>query len=243
MTGVQTCALPISVLVALWVPPLLDQVAGHRNISMIIDYFRNPPEAAVGFGTGIRVLLGHFDPFHALAQGSYSRLVVAGTDASTGSVVIGALVLAAWIGAALVALRMHLARVLPLHSVVATAIALGALSLSRIFGTVWYYLSLWMVGTVALALLATGWTAYTVLRARDVGGAGLVPWSRRAAMTIAAVALVAFTVECATFDAPEATLSAPLGVLVQGTDRALERGAGGTTRADRFVVKIGRAHV
>ena len=152
------------------------------------------------------------------------------------------MVLLAWIVAAAVSVRRRLAPVLPLHAVVGAALLLGFVSLSRIFGTVWYYLSLWMVGTVALALLATGWTAYTVLRARDAGGAGLVPWSRRAAMTIAAVALVAFTVECATFDAPEATLSAPLGVLVRRTDRALERGAGGTTRADRFVVTWNDAH-
>lgn len=236
------CAGSIGLLVLLWVPPLLDQVAGHRNISMIIDYFRNPPEAAVGFGTGIRVLLGHFDPVHGLSQGSFSRLVVAGTDASTGSVVIGALVLGAWAVSAIVAVRRRLARIVPLHAVVATAIALGVLSLSRIFGTVWYYLSLWMVGTVALAVLATVWTAYAVLRDRGIGGPALTLWGRRATVAVAAVALVAFTVECATFRPPEASLSDPLGVLVQRTDRALDAGAGGTTRADRFVVTWNDAH-
>jgi hypothetical protein len=236
------CAGSIAVLVVLWLPPLADQVAGHRNISMIIDYFRNPPEAAVGFGTGLRVLLGHFDLLHSLGQGSFSRLVVAGTDASTGSVVIGALVLGAWVVSAVVAVRRRLTRIVPLHAVVATAIGLGVLSLSRIFGTVWYYLSLWMVGTVALAILAIVWTAYAVLRERGVGGAGLAVWGRRATVAVAAVALVAFTVECATFEPPEASLSDPLGVLVQRTDRALDRGVGGATRADRFVVTWNDAH-
>jgi len=236
------CAGSLAVLVVLWLPPFADQVAGHRNISMIIDYFRNPPEAAVGFGTGIRVLLGHFDPLHALGQGSFSRLVVAGTDASTGSVVIGALVLGAWAASAAVAVRRRLARIVPLHVVIATATALGVLSLSRIFGTVWYYLSLWMVGTVALAILATVWTWYTVLRERGVGGAGLDVWGRRVTVGVAAIALVAFTVECATFEPPEASLSDPLGVLVHRTDRVLDRGAGGATRADRFVVTWNDAH-
>jgi hypothetical protein len=240
--SVGWCAGSLGLLVLLWVPPLLDQVAGHRNISMIIDYFRNPPEAAVGFGTGVRVLLGHFDLLHALSQGSFSRLVVAGTDASTGSVVIGALVLGAWAVAAVVAFRQRFAHLMPLHAVVATAIALGVLSLSRIFGTVWYYLSLWMVGTVALAVLATLWTAYRVLLDRGPKGAPLTVWGRRATVTVAAVALVAFTVECATFDPPESSLSDPLGVLVRRTDRALADGTGGATRSDRFVVTWNDAH-
>ena len=236
------CGGSLGVLVLLWVPPLLDQVAGHRNISMIVDYFRNPPEAAVGFGTGIRVLLGHFDPVHAIAQGSFSRLVVAGTDASTGSVVIGAIVLVAWAVAAIVSFRRRFTHLMPLHAVVGTAIALGALSLSRIFGTVWYYLSLWMVGTAALAILATLWTAYRVVLDRRAGGGALTVWGRRLTVAVAAVALLAFTVECATFDPPESSLSDPLGVLVVRTDRALRAGVGGADASDRFVVTWNDAH-
>ena len=151
--SLRWCGGSLALLGLLWLPPVIDQLAGHRNISMIIDYFRNPPEAAVGFGTGARVLLGHLDPFHALAQGSYSHLVVAGTDASTGSVAVGGVVLLAWIVAAVVSVRRRLAPVLPLHAVVGAALLLGFVSLSRIFGTVWYYLSLWMVGTAGLLLL------------------------------------------------------------------------------------------
>jgi len=236
------CVGSLGVLLALWIPPVLDQVAGHRNISMIVDYFRNPPEAAVGFGTGVRVLLGHFDLLHALGQGSFSQLVVEGTDASTGSELVGATVLGAWVVAALVAWRLRLARPGALHAVVATALVLGLFSLSRIFGTVWYYLSLWMVGTVALALLATAWTAYAALRSRGVGGEGLTRAVARTGILVTAVALAAFTAECATFDPPEASLSDPLGVLVARTDRALAAGVGGVDPADRFVVTWNDAH-
>ena len=79
---------------------------------------------------------------------------MAGTDASTGSVAVGGVVLLAWIVAAVVSVRRRLAPVLPLHAVVGAALLLGFVSLSRIFGTVWYYLSLWMVGTAGLLLLA-----------------------------------------------------------------------------------------
>jgi hypothetical protein len=236
------CAGSLGVLLVLWIPPLLDQVAGHRNISMIVDYFRNPPETAVGFGTGIRVLLGHFDLLHGLSQGSFSQLVVEGTDASTGSVFIGALVLGAWVVAAGVAWRLRLARPGALHAVVATALVLGLFSLSRIFGTVWYYLSLWMVGTVALALLATAWTAYAVLRSRTVDGDALARTAARIGILVTGVALVGFTAECATFDPPEASLSDPLGVLAVRTDRALAAGVGGVGGDDRFVVTWNDAH-
>jgi len=239
---VAWCFGSLGLLVVLWVPPLVDQVAGHRNISMIADYFRNPPEAAVGVGEGVRVLVGHFDLLHALGQGSFSGLVVEGTDASTGSVLVGVVVLGAWAVAAIVALRLRLVRTLPLHAVVAAALVLGLFSLSRIFGTLWYYLSLWMVGTVALAVLATGWTVYAVLRSRGPGGEASARALRRLSVLVTAIALGAFTIECATFDPPEATLSDPLGVLVARTDRALGRGAGGVDRDDRFVVTWNDAH-
>lgn len=240
--SIAWCGGSLGLLAVLWIPPALDQVAGHRNISMIVDYFRNPPETAVGFGTGLRVLVGHFDLLHALGQGSFSRLVVEGTDASTGSVLIGAVVLGAWAVAAVVALRARLDRILPLHAVVATALALGLVSLSRIFGTVWYYLSLWMVGTVALAVLATVWTAHAVLTTRAGAPGTIGRAATGVGILLTAVALVAFTVECATFEPPEASLSDPLGVLVARTDRALVAGAGGTSRGDRFVVTWNDAH-
>lgn len=238
--SLRWCGGSLALFALLWVPPVLDQFAGHRNLSMILDYFRDPPEVAVGFGTAVRVLLGHLDPFHAIGQGSYSRLVVAGTDASTGSVLIGGLVLLVWLASAVVSLRRRLERLLPLHAVVGAALLLGVVSLSRIFGTVWYYLSLWMVGTAGLLVLATGWTAYLVARtARGERAVARVPVALAA---VAILALIAFTVECATFRPPESTLSDPLGVVVGRTDRALRAGTGGVAPSDRLVVTWNDAH-
>lgn len=226
----------------LWIPPLMDQISGHQNISMIFDYFRNPPEAAVGFGAGLRVLLGHFDLVHWAQQGSYSNLVTAGTDASQGSALIGFVVFAGWAASAILALRIRLNRVIPLHAVVGSAIVLAAISLSRVFGVLWYYLSLWMVSIVVLAVFSGLWTLYAALTERRAGLEYLAQWRTRAVGATALVALLLFTISSTQVDPPEATLSDPLGVIVNRLDRSLDKGVAGVTKSDRFVVTWNDAH-
>ena len=228
--------------VVLWIPPIVDQISGHQNISMIINYFRTPPEAAVGFSTGLKVLLGHFDLVHWAQQGSYSNLVTAGTDASQGSALIGFIVFASWAASAIVALRMRIERVMPLHAVVGSAIVLGAISLSRVFGVLWYYLSLWMVSIVVLAVFVGLWTLYAVLIERTTGGGSLTRWRSRVVLATAFVSLLLFTIASTQVSPPEATLSNPLGVIVNRVDKSLKDGAAGVTELDRFVVTWNDAH-
>lgn len=236
------CSGSILFFSLLWIPSLIDQVSGYQNISMIINYFRTPPEAAVGFGNGLKVLLGHFDLIHWVQQGSYSKLVTAGTDASKGSALIGLIVLAGWMTSAIFAIRMRLNRVIPLHAVVGSAILLGAISLSRVFGALWYYLSLWMVSIVVLSVFAAVWSLYAVLVQAGVGGDGLVRGRSRGVLIVGFASLSVFTVASVGIDPPEATLSSPLGVIVNRLDRSLRTGVAGATRSDRFVVTWNDAH-
>jgi len=226
----------------LWIPPLVDQVSGQQNISMIINYFRTPPEAAVGLGSGLQVLLGDFDLMHWVQQGSYSNLVTAGTDSSKGSALIGFIVFSGWAASAIVALRLRLTRVLPLHAVVGSAIVLGAISLSRVFGVLWYYLSLWMVSIVVLAVFVGLWTLYAALIERKVGADALTGWSSRAVLATAFGSLLLFTIASTQVEPPEATLSDPLGVIVNRVDKSLKDGVAGVNNSDRFVVTWNDAH-
>ncbi|MEI6569800.1 MAG: hypothetical protein WCO36_00025 [Actinomycetes bacterium] len=228
--------------VVLWIPPIVDQISGHQNISMIINYFRTPPEAAVGVGSGLRVLLGHFDLLHWARQGSYSNLVTAGTDSSKGSVFIGFIVFSGWAASAIVALRLRLTRVLPLHAVVGSAIVLGAISLSRVFGVLWYYLSLWMVSIVVLAVFVELWTLYAALIERRVDADALTRWSSRAVLATAFGSLLLFTIASTQVEPPEATLSDPLGVIVNRVDKSLKDGVAGVNKSDRFVLTWNDAH-
>ncbi len=220
----------------LWIPPLIDQISGHQNISMIVNYFRNPPEAPVGFSSGLRVLLGHFDVLHWAPRGSYSTLVTAGTDASKESALIGFVVLGGWATSAIVACRMRLMRIIPLHVIVASAIVLAAISLSRVFGDLWYYLSLWMVSIVVLAVFVGVWTLYAVLIARGVVPYAIGKWRSGAVGATAFASLLLFTIASMQVGPPEATLADPLGVIVNHVDKALKDGAAGVTKSDRFVV-------
>ncbi len=57
----RSLAIGLGVGVVCWVPVALDQLFGSQNLSMIIDYFRDPPEAAIGERAGLELLLRHLD--------------------------------------------------------------------------------------------------------------------------------------------------------------------------------------
>jgi len=55
----RALATGVGVGVLAWVPVAIDQLFGSQNLSMIIDYFRNPPEIAIGYTEGAKLLLRH----------------------------------------------------------------------------------------------------------------------------------------------------------------------------------------
>jgi hypothetical protein len=122
---------------------------------------------------------------------------------------------------------------------VAAALVFGVISMSRIFGKVWYYLMLWAWGTAALLLLAVGWTAVVALRGR-VRPETRQRVSRAAVVTglvVVGVSTVAFTAAAVDAPPPSATESSILGGLLPGTVAALERGDGAAVGRDgRYLV-------
>ena len=89
----------------------------------------------------------------------------------------GVVVFALWIAvAARRWRRQHHRRLNALNAVIAVALVVQAFSISRIFGKVWYYLTLWAWGTTLLVVVSIGWT---VARARR-GAARRVARSSRA---------------------------------------------------------------
>jgi hypothetical protein len=72
----------------------------------------------------------------------------------------GLIVVALWGAAAVWAWRRRHRTLLALHAVIAVTLLSGLLSSARIFGKVWFYLTLWMSSTallVAVSLAATAW--------------------------------------------------------------------------------------
>ena len=74
------------------------------------------------------------------------------------------MVLALWAVAAVVAWRVGSRALQWLHVVVGAALVLGAVSMARIFGKPWYYLTLWAWGITAVMLGAIAWSGVALVR-------------------------------------------------------------------------------
>ena len=147
----------------------------------------------------------------------------------------------AWIGAVVVSVQMDRRRGgisarTHLHVTIAVTLVLSLLSMMRIFGLVWYYLTLWAWGTTTLMLVAICWSGVAWMRERDravssrplVLVAGVVALTVTGATSIAALGT----------DHPEERLGDTLGELVAPTAAALDDGVGAATGQDgRYVVR------
>jgi hypothetical protein len=236
---VRNVGISAALGVLLWLPVLIDQFTETPgNLSMLSDYFRHPPEQPVGSGEGLRLLLRHLDLVHLF------RGVVDGDGFITragyslnGSVLPGLLLLVVWIAAAVAALRAGHRLLRTLHIVIAWALALQAFSMSRIFGKVWYYLTLWAWTTTLLMAASVLWTVAALVHARRAGSPAVKRTVGFGVAGVAAVSLVAALVAAFTVEAPEQYLSDTLGQLVGPTADALDSGTGDATgAAGRYLV-------
>lgn len=231
--------LGLALAAAFWLPPVVDQLTRPEgNVTKLVDYFSEPPEDSIGLRQGARIMAVHLDPWQLVAGGDVTSRWDRG-----GSVVPGAVVLVAWAATVALAWRLRHRSLLLLHGVLGAALALGVLSLSRVFGFVWYYLSLWAGGTFALLLVAMGWTvASAVDRRLDAATrAGARLRAGRALQAglagVVVVSTAVFTVEASSAEVPDARLSGMLAELTPTTVAFLaEGGLPGTGRDGRYLV-------
>ena len=190
-------------LVALWLPPLYEQLTHHPgNLAIIVENFRHPYDDQVPFGDAVDTWLQHLD-VTALVRGDVLR---------HGSPAGGIAFLAVWAAAAAWAWRRRESTLLSLHVVAGAATVLGLLAISRIFGPLWPYLVFWAWGTTAVALVAIVWTFVT-------------PWPRpvlAGATAVLVVTTAAFTVEAPDTEMAAAGRSDELSVLAGPTVERLE---------------------
>lgn len=237
--------------VVLWSPVLLDQVRHTPgNLSMLTDYFRDPPEEPVGMVEGARLVLRHLNLWRAV-RGSIG---VAARDGGAfvqagfrldGSIVPGLLVLLVWIAAVVVAVRLRHRLLIALHAVIGAALVLATISMGRIFGKVWYYLTLWAWSVLVLLVASVLWTAAAAWRrtvdddASTVGDSPaerrLGAWASRVPVRAIVVALVGIAgvgtyvplvIDATRVRAPEQHLSDSLRELVGPTAAALDDAVG-----------------
>jgi hypothetical protein len=223
--------LSAAIGVLAWLPPIVDQLR-HRpgNLSILLNYFTRTPstEPVVGLRDATDFVLRHLDVFHlSVDQLAHPGLLVATDPHRNATAWRGAILLALWAGAAVVAVRARHQTLIRLHLVAAVGLGLVLLATSRIYGVVWYYLLLSTWTVTAVMTIATVWTAVVVLGPR-------FPRERGERMARAGVAcLLAIAVMFSarsTWVAPsarhsDATVVRELSAVVPGTVAVLDRNA------------------
>jgi hypothetical protein len=218
----------------LWLPPLVEELRNRPgNLSIVLENFQNDSDQRVAFGDAVTMWLDHMDVTALVTSALRSAFPYENVAVNW----IGVLVLGIWAGAAVVAWRQGDAVLRRLHLVVGVAVALGLLSMSRISGPPWPYLSYWAWGTTALLVLATTWTLLVVGTAKAAGfpsptaaaAAGVLPQRptplaqpqlRPAGAVLAATTLLLVglvTIEAADVEMTEPALSQTLEPVVSPT--------------------------
>ena len=245
-------AVVVTVVVGavLWLPPTIDQLTEDPgNYAKLVDHFASPPgdETPIGFRAGAEEALERLDLWHVVSHSvADPGLLVDDSSTRFPSEHRGATVLLLWLltAAATVAVRaLREPRLVALHATVAGSAVLGYVSITRIFGFTWYYLTLWMWTVAVLMGAAAIWTVVRAIgqlrpardaRARD-GLVRAVP----VALAVLAVALTAHTTAADAVEAvpSDAEVSEVLAAVTPDTVAALERGDGAATGRE------GRYHV
>lgn len=236
-------AVTLGVGAVLWVPPFIDQLfRDPGNISALVKHFASdPPEPAIGLGEGVRVFLRHLDAPSAFADlVLHSNAFIHRSSLDHGRPLLGLLVLALWVVAAIAAHRMRHRLLDSLNVVITVALVTGFLSTVRIFGKVWYYLTLWAWGTTLTIVLSIAWTGWSLLRRR--GNAEDEPVDPRAAVVLGAVTIAVCTAmsigAAFVLDVPEPQLSDGLRAVVPDTEAAIDAATEPAVGRDgRYIVR------
>ena len=226
-----------------WLPPMIDQIIHQPgNEAILIKHFTNPPpgEPPVGVHVSLSVVAARLDLIHgSLDQLIHPGQFVAVYPGRHVNQTRGELFLALWALAALAAVKLRIRSLILLHVAVAVGLVLLVFDVSRIFGTVWYYLLLPVWVVAALMGVALVWTAAALL-------GRVVPLKWRDVLdrcgTAALVVVIVLFCGRLAWAAPsiphsDALISDELRGVIPGTLEALDHGLGGATgHAGRYLV-------
>jgi hypothetical protein len=218
---------------ALWFAPVYEELTVRNgNLSKIYDTFSNPDEAAIGSSRGLRLLLVRLNPLGVLDRDLFAA------DDGRVAVVLGLLLLVAWGVGVAVAWRLRHRPLLRLDAVLAVGLLLGLASTSRIFGYLWYYLSLWAWGIGVLMVVATCWAAVAAARASGRwSGPALRAAVRTVSVAVLLVALASLAVDATSAENFSDELSRRMNELAPPTVAALSSGSvPGGGREGRYLV-------
>lgn len=215
------------VFALLWCAPLADQLRRDPgNIRRLLDHFGAPSEDPIGWVAGARLMLRHLDVaggFARLLTGQ-ERFVQSGFDAD-GSILPGLVLFAAWVAAVVAAVRMRHTPLVRLHSVLAVTLVFTTVSMSRIFGQRWFYLTLWAWVTATLVIVAVAWTVLAGLREwmPHRVHVSTTSWLVTGLGVLALMVTTSMVVLAPATDHPEEYLGDTVAALLGPTEEALDR--------------------
>ncbi len=141
--------------VVVWIPPLVQQLReSPGNLWILYRYFRYSPERPIGWLRGVEVTLVQLEPWGNWLTGSWR---------TSGSGLGGLAFVLVWALLAVLTWRED-ERLRALHVVGGVAVVVACIAGSRIFGTVWGYIVEWMWCITGLGVLASGWSAWLLVR-------------------------------------------------------------------------------
>jgi len=215
-----------------WLPPIADQLGSRRgNLTIVLTHFRHPPEASLGWRDGIDRLLVLLDPWQLVAN----RAPVTGFPAN-GSVLPGVGLLAALAGSAVLARSLGRPSLLRLHLLLGVTTVVAGLSLARIIGPAFTYLTLFVWSLTALVLLAVLWTGAVAI-GRICPPAAVTRVGTVAALVVLVAAASLLAVDGSRVEPPLPRLSKLVGSMTPGTADGLASGElPGGGRAGRYLV-------
>lgn len=209
-------------LLAIWMPPLLDQLVGSGNLSELGRYARSPQDATAGWSYAFGIMNAQLRlPSPWMGAGEINEMGLALTSGWLWGVATIVLLLAAFT----VAVARGRSSSAGLDAVALIGICLALLSTSRVTGFVAPYMVQWWWVVSLVGLLALVWTFAEVVGAGDSRGLAIVVLSA-ASITAGAVIVRDVPVE-----PPVPTLSSALGHVVSQTASALEPGGRYVVRA------------
>ena len=234
-------AAAVALGLLLWIPPVLDQIRHEPgNAELIVDHFSHPPDSTQGLGVGVRAAIADFDLTYLVRgdladPGSFVR----DDSDHRPSTARGTVFMVLWLMTFVLAARRRLRPLLALHAVVAVSAILMAVSVSRIFGTLWYYLTLWGWAISLLGLVAAAWTVIHVIAEQlPVHRRSRVPVAAGAALGIVGTAIL-LAVSVAAWDSEHSdpTVAAELAAVIDEVAGRLDAHAGAATgRSGRYLV-------
>ncbi|HEX7132854.1 MAG TPA: hypothetical protein VF228_09775, partial [Iamia sp.] len=191
----ELAPIPVAVVVglALWSGPLVDLVRHDpSNVDILLEHFGDPDEEVIGPGNGVEAVLQASNP-----AGPW----VAASTGVSGSILPGLALVLVWAAVAVaVAVRRLDVTLTRLNAVIALALVVGTIAVSRVFGALFLYTFRWIVALVALEVFTLGWGLLVLARSRRP--VAVPPLLRPAALGAVAVLSVAMAVRVAGQEIP-----------------------------------------